>query len=203
MRGLLIKEFYMVIKKCKIYFLVSLFIIILTYLDITNSFLMFFPIILCSIIPVNLVAYDERSRWDKYCEVMPYTRAQMVSVKYITGLVIQIVVGLAVIFVSSVYNNMTHWWRDMDIGYLMVEVIVITAFSSLCMPFIFKFGAEKGRVACYILAGIMLIFSYYISKYNSNFVIPLGSLVFLGVLGIILYMLSWILSIKFYERRIV
>ena len=201
MRGLLIKEFYMVIKKCKIYFIASLFIIIFTYLDVTNSFLMFFPIILCSIIPVNLVSYDEQSHWDKYCEIMPYTKAQIVSVKYITGLIIQIVVGLAVIFASSVYNNMTHWYSDIDIGYLMVEVIVITAFSSLCMPFIFKFGSEKGRVSCYILAGVMLIFSYYISKYNSRFEIPFGSLVFLGFLGIILYMLSWILSIKFYSSR--
>lgn len=201
MRGLLVKEFYMVVKKCKIYFLASLFIIIFTYLDYTNSFLMFFPIILCSIIPVNLVEYDERSRWDKYCEIMPYTKAQMVSAKYITGLIIQAVVGIAILFASTLYSSITNSYLGVDIGYLVVEVIVITAFSSLCMPFIFKCGSEKGRVSCYILAGIMLIFSYYISKYNSRFEIPFGSLVFLGFLGIILYMLSWVLSIKFYSSR--
>ena len=64
MKGLLLKDFYMAAKYCR-------------------------ACLLCGMIPVNLLAYDERSRWLEYSGTLPYTKAQIVSGKYLVGIIVQ------------------------------------------------------------------------------------------------------------------
>ena len=56
-------------------------------MDKSNMFFVFYPCLFCGMVPVNLLAYDERSRWLQYSGTLPYTRAQIVSGKYLIGLI--------------------------------------------------------------------------------------------------------------------
>ena len=50
----------------------------------------FYPCILAGIVPTTLLAYDEQSRWNAYSDTLACTRAQVVSAKYVTGLLLEV-----------------------------------------------------------------------------------------------------------------
>ena len=83
MKGLLLKDLYMVVKYCKAYLLIAVVFLAVSLMGSDNLFFIFYPCLLCGMIPVNLLAYDERSRWPQYCGTLPYTKGQIVSGKYL------------------------------------------------------------------------------------------------------------------------
>ena len=102
MKGLLLKDWYMMRKYCRIYLVICLGFLFLSLMDSENMFFVFYPCLLTGIVPVNLLAYDERSRWLQYSGTLPYTRAQIVSGKYLIGLLIQAAVLSATGIVQSI-----------------------------------------------------------------------------------------------------
>ena len=104
MKGLLLKDFYM-LKNLKAFILfMAIFLFVSTFSE-ENMFMLFYPCVLSGIIPVSLLGYDERSKWDKYSLTLPYTRAQIVSAKYLMGLFIQLTVLVFAGISQVVYMN--------------------------------------------------------------------------------------------------
>ena len=109
MKGLLLKDWYMTKKYCRYYLFLIIGFIILSMMSSGNMFFVFYPCVLCGMIPVNLLGYDERSRFTEYAGTLPYTKTQIVSAKYLIGLFAQIaiisrLVIAAVIIVVIVYT---------------------------------------------------------------------------------------------------
>ena len=77
MKGLLLKDYYMLLKYCRPYALIVLIFGVCSLADGGNLFMLAYPAVLCGINSVSLLAYDEKSRWQQYCETMPYTRKQV------------------------------------------------------------------------------------------------------------------------------
>ena len=95
MKGLLLKDWYMVKTYCRAYLLIAVVFIALSFFSDNNMFFVFYPCLLCGMIPVNLLAYDERSRWTQYSGTLPYTKTQIVSGKYLIGLFAQLAILIA------------------------------------------------------------------------------------------------------------
>ena len=208
MKALLLKDFYMAAKYCRSYLLIAaVFIAIMVMNDGKMSmFYVVYPCLMCGMVPVNLLSYDERSGWLKYSAALPYTKLQIVSGKYVIGLIMQgamlIVTGIAQGIKMSVQGGF-------ELGsYLLVMVTVLllsVLSSSLSLPFVFKLGTEKGRTV-YLLAvgavcGISVassVVSDSISKISmhSSLITPLLCLLSVGV-----YALSWYLSYLFFKKR--
>lgn len=75
MKGLLIKEFYILIKYCRMYiYIVALFTVLSFVSPVTNMFIIMYPCAFCGMIPIALVSYDKAFRWDCYCMTLPYIR---------------------------------------------------------------------------------------------------------------------------------
>ena len=208
MKALLLKDFYMAAKYCRSYLLIAaVFIAIMVMNDGKMSmFYVVYPCLMCGMVPVNLLSYDERSGWLKYSAALPYTKLQIVSGKYLIGLIMQgamlIVTGIAQGIKMSVQGGF-------ELGsYMLVMVTVLllsVLSSSLSLPFVFKLGTEKGRTV-YLLAvgavcGISVassVVSDSISKtsIHSSLITPLLCLLSVGV-----YALSWYLSCLFFKKR--
>ena len=206
MRGLILKDLYMMKKYCKSYLFLVIIFIAVSFVGDTNLFFIFYPCMLCGMIPVNLLGYDERSRWLQYSETMPYSKGQIVSGKYLIGLGTQItmilVVGIAQAIRMSVGGTLI---LEEYLVLMMLLLIMSLLASSITLPFMFKLGVEKGRMAYYIMIGIVcagsIISSNLLSggiqaKIKSNGILPIICLVGIGI-----YALSWYLSIKFYKKR--
>ena len=157
-------------------------------------------------IPVNLLAYDERSRWMQYSGTLPYTKAQIVCGKYLIGLLTQLTVLIATGFAQTVKMIIARNFVPGDFAVLMLLMLIVsTLTSSICLPFVFKLGVEKGRTAYYIMIGFVcgasvlassILRGQLVSEIQPNLILAL-----VAVVGIGIYILSWYLSIVFFKKR--
>ena len=208
MKALLLKDWYMATKYFRSYLLIAAVFIGLTLFAgvSSNLFNVVYPCLLCGMIPVNLLSYDERSGWQKYSAALPYTKMQIVSEKYLFGLICQsamlAVTGIALGI--NMYSNGRFEIRQ----YLLIMITVLLASvlsSSLSLPFVFKVGTEKGRMMYLFTIGAVCAIAVTSSvitekimmiDVNTALVIPL-----LCILSILLYALSWSLSYTFFKKR--
>lgn len=208
MKGLLLKDFYMTVKYCRTYLLIGIVFIAVSFAgaDSQNMFFVFYPCLLCGMIPVNLLAYDERSRWLEYSGTLPYTKAQLVSAKYLVGVIVQGVMLLAVGIAQAVRMNLAGSFRLGEYGMIMALIFAMaTITSSISLPFMFRWGVEKGRIAYYCMIGFVCAAGYLGSVFftESRKVTAAGSLVpwAMILLGTAIYAASWLASIALYQKR--
>jgi len=206
MKGLLLKDFYMAVKYCRAYLLLAVVFIAVSFAGDDNLFFIFYPCLLCGMIPVNLLAYDERSKWMQYSATLPYSRAQIVSAKYLVGMIAQVLMILATGAAQMVRMHMSGTFVLGDLLVLMLMLLALsTVTSSVSLPFMFKWGVEKGRIAYYVMIGVVcggsVAASALLRGSAQEQIQPDGILPVLALGGIGLYALSWYLSVRFYEKR--
>lgn len=204
MQGLLLKDWYMIKKYCRAYLLLTVIFTVVSFFGEDNLFLIFYPCLLCGVIPVNLIAYDENSRWTQYSEALPYTRAQIVSSKYLIGIFIQLAVMILTVIAQSVRMNMAGNFSLSELLMIALTMLSIAGLSSaICLPFIFKMGVEKGRTAYYVMVGIVCAGAVSASmvfgeQAEAQIDLPIA---IIAVISVAIYALSWYLSIQFYKKR--
>jgi len=206
MKGLLLKDLYMCRAYCRNYLFIALIFIAAGFISYGNMFFMFYPCMLAAMVPVSLLGYDERSRWCDYCRTMPYSKAQIVSAKYLIGLILQLAVlmicSLAMAVKLSVVESAA--WGELGV-FLMTLVCVSCLVSSISMPFMFKYGVEKGRIAYYVMVGVAAGGSVIAAKlFEERFslqISPSGLLPLMCGLSVLIFALSWYLSIVSYKKR--
>lgn len=207
MKGLLLKDFYMAKRYCRSFFVIVLLFIAISVIGENNTFFVFYPVLMGTIVPVTLLAYDERSKWETNSATMPYTRAQLVSAKYIDMLFL-LICCLILVGISQ-YIRMAHageiQWKEL--GRLMGLLSVVgTVSPCLMLPVIFRFGAEKGRVMYFV---VIIAFFVAIATFSNilpkDYQLPSGLQHWIVLAGIIVIgltlLISWRISIYFYEKR--
>lgn len=206
MKGLILKDLYMMKKYCKSYLFIVMVFIAVSFFSSENLFFIFYPCMICGMIPVNLLGYDERSKWLQYSQTMPYTKGQFVSGKYLIGLVIQIIVLLITGISQAIRMNIDGTFEFGEYFALMMLLLIMSLIaSSITLPFMFKLGVEKGRMAYYVMVGIVcagsVISSTILSSEIQNNIEVNGILPLVCLIGIGIYFLSWYLSVLFYRKR--
>ena len=206
MKGLLLKDWYMAKKYCKMYLIVAVLFIATAAFVKTNLFFIFYPYIICGMLPFTLMSYDEYSRWQTYSETMPYTRAQIVSAKYLIGLFAQIAVLILSSISQAVQMTLGNGFVMNElISLMMLSLTVSLIASSITPPFMFKLGVEKGRMAYYFMIGVaaasIIIFSNLKNKINlpqirMDILLAIALMIAIGI-----FAFSWYLSITFYKKR--
>ncbi len=202
---MLLKDFYMMVKYCKAYLVITVAFLLVSVVEKGNAFFMIYPMILTSMIPVTLLSYDERQKWSVCGQTFPYTRSQMVSVKYIIALA-----SVLIVWVISAAVQLTERLACAQAGGNLWDTLLVMFFIGLAtpaimLPIIFRYGPEKGRILYY--AVIVVLCAAY------GAIVISGPAALIGVLssgwppaavaaaGVVLFGLSWALSVVFYKRR--
>lgn len=207
MKGLLIKDLYMVKKYCRSYFLLmAVFIGASFFATGDNLFFVFYPCMISGMIPVTLLGYDERSGWDRYCRTLPVSKGQIVSVKYLIGLGFQVLIILLVGALQLVRVCTGGPMSPGEFLLLMALLFIVSCLSSsICLPFMFKLGVEKGRVAYYVMIGFVCAGSFIASGiFSASLISPMQgpfALLLSCFASAAIYALSWYLSIVFLRKR--
>jgi ABC-2 type transport system permease protein len=205
MKGLILKDFYMIMKYCRSFIFIVIVFLAFSCFGNGSSFFVIYPTLIAGIIPVTLISYDERERWNIYSAALPYTKAQIVSSKYLIGLISE----LAVIFLSAVMqayhmvNVGSFAWNDF-MSYVFSILVIGLIGPSLLLPLVFKFGAEKGRIAFYIVIGSLCAIGTIASESGFNIseqYMPEWMLAAITAAVMILYAVSWSLSVLFYRQK--
>lgn len=208
MKGLLLKDLYMAKKYCRVNFVFVILCLAMSAFGVNSIFFMVYSMVFISVIPVSLISYDEKSRWNIYSEVFPWSRFQVVSAKYLMAIIlvggVWILTALAQI-IRMLRNPFLQWTNIlMELSVLLVMGIFS---SSIILPVIFKFGAEKGRIAYYAVIVVVCAASAAVSTagVDLNIDLPLIWIKLIPaailIAGICVFAGSWLLSMKFYEKR--
>ena len=208
MKGLFLKDFYMMKKYCRSYLLIMLIFLLVSVFSDNNFFFILYPVILSSMIPVTLISYDEKSKWNFYADTLPVSRKQLVSVKYMMMLIL---LGTGILLIGVIQFGRMLYFQNFSVETLVlltgILLIAGTLSSSLLLPVIFKMGVEKGRLAYYLVLGVICAVFAGMGVLTSkesvqNVFLPSVKTVWIIAGGaVLLFIFSWFLSVRFYQKR--
>lgn len=205
MKGLLLKDWYLMIKYCKSFLLLIIIFTAVSFSGEENAFFLMYPCVMASMIPMTLCSYDEREKWCAYSLTLPVSKTQYVSAKYILGLLINVVVvtaiGVALAFRMMSFNSFNVTGYMSTLGVIALATMII---PSILMPFVYKLGTEKARIA--YIGAIAVAFAasaaFSVMAPEIGFSIVGGAgIAITFVLLMAVYAASWFISVKFYNKR--
>lgn len=206
MSGLLLKELYMARKYCRLHLVITVLFLGMAMLpSAENLFLLFYPSAMASFIPVTLLSYDTQSKWDVYFDTLPTSRAQYASAKYLIGLILgELVLALTAFTQLLAMKLSGEGSLHQLLSLLCALQSLVIALPALSLPPIFKWGVEKGRIWSLVMIAIIFGGSAGLAlgvEDGESFSLPGNWSVWLLLGAVVLYALSWLLSIRLYRTR--
>lgn len=205
MKGLIIKDIFALRQQGKILLALLVFYAVYSVVFQNLSMLAAITVLLCVMLPVTTMAYDEKSKWDKYALSMPIPRKAIVLSKYLLAILAEF---LAVIIVGILGGAIVFFTGEMAIGEMLVMILAIGGvglfFLALILPILFKFGVEKAR---FIMLLVLFVPSMLVMMLPQLGLEPpsLQTLRFLGYLSPLivagLLLVSVKISIGIYNRK--
>ncbi len=205
MKGLLLKDWYMTKKYCRTHFVIAIIFLAVAIGEVNNLFFLTYPCIFIATIPTVLLSYDERCKWDEYCGTLPVSKAEVVSEKFIFGLLVTLPIIILTGIVQAIILKRAG---TSDFAYVLEIVSILLLASALVtsftLPFMIKLGVEKGRIAYYVMIGLataLAVFLPDIVSADLSKEVNIGFAPFAILAAVLLYAASWYLSIVFYKKR--
>lgn len=204
MMGLILKDLLNLRKELKIYVLFIAVYVVITFVSEDVNILMAVISLMCVMMPVTAIGYDEKVNWDKYSLTMPISRKDIVLSRYMLGLGLA-TVGLIITSILSIIDKgLFKSYLNLPIVFWAISIIML----SVIIPVIIKFGAEKGR---FIMIAIMFIPSILIMLFGETIsidqfselkqIVSDNSLI-ISLLGAVTSLtISFAISLKIFENK--
>lgn len=203
MKGLLLKDLYVTLKKFGIYFIIDAVFIAISFFVGDGITYLVFPLMIAGIVPISLLYNDERSKWVDYSGALPYSSVQIVSSKYIFGLLFELFTALVTFAFLLLHTNVigTVLLEDalVTFGGIFIASLVV---PSMSLPLCFVYGTEKGRIVNFVF---IFVLTWLLVEFEEELrTIQLEHIVWIIVTAAaVLYVLSWIASVSLYKKRAV
>ncbi len=204
MRGLFYKEARSLWQYGKSYILMVVIFFALSMANGTQSvsgvMWLLYPVFLLASLPASLLNADEKDGWMMYCDTLPVTRRQIVTVKYIACAVLAAAVTLLAMAAAVLRGQTDPLYREQVASMLPLMPMTGLAAPALMFPAMFKYGAVKGRtvfLAVVVLMGACCAVLVTTGEPEGQaWSFPLGL-----VIGLAIFAASWALSVKWFEQR--
>lgn len=201
MKGLLVKDFLLMIKSKKV-ILFMLFIGIVGGIN-DISFATGYILMVLAILSLSTISYDEANHGLKTLFTLPVSKMDYVKEKYLFSLIIT---GIGFVFVTILGCFSKS-------GFMETLIILSTALLlALSLPFQLKEGNEKGRIVLFVVVfGCTFLFAFlnqFIPKFFESIESVLNTMdptmfsVGLLISSFILYFISMLISIRVYKNRV-
>ena len=204
MIGLLKKDLYVADKTSRLLLVLAL---VFSMVPAMGSFGSTYAMMLALMIPLNSIAYDERSKWDRYAAMLPYKMWQMVWSKYLLAYLFTLLAGAIIVLGAVVRGRITgslDWMETLEMTILVgISALFCTA---LGLPALYRFGSEKGRLAMILIMGVGVGIALGITGILGEvpelpeLPLPVAALL-LAALAVAVTYVSFRLSVHFYRRR--
>ena len=167
MKGLLIKDFKLMLNQ-KNFFILIVLILLATacFLDFDYYFLIGYFMFICSLFTISTISYDEFDNGNAFLFTLPFSRSRYVEEKYCFG----ILAGTCSWFLSFVIttiiqmiNSNNFIFSDWMLSTLVMLPIMFVMLAIL-IPFQLKYGSENGRIAIIIFLGGGFVVCYLLAN---------------------------------------
>lgn len=204
MKGLIYKDLLAVVKHYRTYFLLCIIFMVASWFDPENLFYTLYPCILIGSILVSLIALDESSKWNMTCGFLPFTQEQLVGAKYLLGLMMAFS-----IFLISVGGQVVRMLiQDVLVikDVMMLAMLIISTglvMPGIMLPFIYKFGVEKGRLVYLMtLGGSAGLLAYFGTNGMMVEILPEIPMGLVALAAVAVYGVSCVISVRICKRKI-
>ncbi len=204
MKGLFYKEARSLWQYGKSYILMVVIFFALSMANGTRSssgvMWLLYPVFLLASLPASLLNADEKDGWMMYCDTLPVTRRQIVTVKYAVCALLAAAVTLLAMATAILRGQADPLYREQVASMLPLMPMTGLAAPALMFPAMFKYGAVKGRTV--FLAVVVLVGAGCAVLVTTGgpegqaWSFPLGL-----VIGLAIFAASWALSVKWFEQR--
>ena len=206
MKGLLRKDIYMAAQYYRAVLLVVAVFLLLTIFGDGSLIFLAYPTMISGMLPITLLSYDTHFKWEQYSGTLPYTRAQLVTVKYLVGLIFSggvLLVCLGVLALRQILGD--GFDLDAFLGAGLLCFVLGVAAPAFLLPLAFKFGPEKGRLLFIVLIASLCGAGFALGQTDFLSGLAIGNTVVVALAAagvtLVLYLLSWRLSIHFYQKK--
>ena len=204
MLGMIKKDLFMVKNNLKT-LIMALVIYVFYSLMFDMDMSWFFPFMIV-MISISTFHYDDFNNWHSYATTLPQGRINIVKSKYLTTIILILIATMVSISFSFIIGNIDN--IENSLLTIFGELFAICFLMSILFPFLFKYGAEKGRIALMIIGfsilGVTVLLSKYIKIDIPNSLISfLDShfIVIFIVATILMIGISYLISKKIYLKR--
>lgn len=201
MRGLVMKDAYVLLKQMKFFAVLMLFMAAMP-----NTFTRGFAIMYASMLPITAMSFDEQAKWDYYAAMMPYRKKDLALSKYVVGLLFTLIVCvvevLSIFVTAAVKSQPPELMQEYLLGVPMLASAA-ALLMAINLPIIFKMGAERGRLvymAITVLVAVTVVGSVEIKTSFWNLDENLLLLVFVAV-AVVSLLISMAVSVKVYNSK--
>lgn len=208
MFGLILKDFYTLRSLGKqLFFVLGFFLILCLTMDNSPVFIGGMYSIMFMMMPTYTFSFDKLAKWEHYAQSLPVTKKEIVGSKYLLSFILN-TVGIAASFLLCTiilyFKPMSNFALKEQLISSGLLWIIMLFFSSLILPFIFKFGVEKARITLVAIFAVPSASIIVLDKVG--FSMPsLHTLQFLGMLAPLLilfcFILSYSISVKIYSNK--
>lgn len=215
-KGLILKDLAQLksYKKTLITFIIILFVYSVTQENLESLVNMIVVILTLGfgMFAVGSFSYDEYAKSDRYILTLPVTKRDVVFAKYllvISSSLIGATLGMTLGFIIMLFNN------SIDGGLLFSiasgSFFGISLIESLQIPYIYKWGVEKGKIQIFIISfvliglGALLMnlpidFAKIFNFKNMDLLIKMLPFILL-LLNLVFYYISYKVSINIYNKK--
>lgn len=180
MKGLLIKDFKLMLNQKNFFILIVLILgATACFLDFDYYFLIGYFMFICSLFTISTISYDEFDNGNAFLFTLPFSRSRYVEEKYCFG----ILAGTCSWFLSFVIttiiqmiNSNNFIFSDWMLSALVMLPIMFVMLAIL-IPFQLKYGSENGRIAIIIFLGGGFVVCYLLANLLAQSQINFNSLI--------------------------
>lgn len=152
MKALLYKDACVLWKQMKF-----MLVIIAVFCLLPNSFGLnaFFVVYPGLMLPVSLMAYDERVHWDSFAAMLPYPPRALVLSRYAAGWLLTLLAGVLYLVGALIQDQGAPLGTALGtLGWVLAVVLLCQA---ILFPFFFRVGTEQGRLYMILLSVLLLL----------------------------------------------
>ncbi len=192
------KDAYTIRGYCLYFLFIIVFFSVIPYLsqDPDMAFFAMYPRIFIGMLPLTVYTYDEREHWCSYCLTLPISRRDYVLGKYLLGILLALALTALNALLDLGFGLLGRSGTDLSLGLNLGMSLLMPAVT---LPFLFRFGAEKGRII--YLVGVGTGAALSVSLLKTTPMISVSSDTALLLFSLLLYALSAALSVGFYKKR--
>lgn len=210
MRGLMQKDVCLLLQRSRV-LLVLIGVGILMGFSTDGSFVIGYMTMLCAILTIGTISYDEFDNGYPFLLTLPITRKTYVIGKYVFCLLGDLIGwALSVVIFAGCTIAKGSGLLAIQIMETVAFIPVFVIITAIMLPLQLKFGAEKSRVMIAILGGGAFALGYIGKRFlPANFELPafllemsdLTAMVIFIIFGLAALLISYLCSLHIMEHK--
>lgn len=201
MKALLRKDFYVLSTSLKSVLLTWVVFPLVALINPEFSSFILYVGLVAGTLSSTLISYEEREKWPLFAGTLPLSKKQVVTERYVSTLIMMLISSLigAVIMLTYVLRGAPEY---ASAGLLVQNFATSLVMPSLLLPVTYRFGIEKGRyIVMFLVIAIAMLTPQMATMLTGEGSAPAFILPLMLVGSIVLYAVSYLLSLKWYVNK--